>query len=144
MITTLVSYLSHSQIWALQEGTWLHVGGTTNRATLSFTNEMEDMLNDVPELRQPQGAGPRQAVSSNGSAQGSEAGRTQNSNASMQDNGAGQTANSSGSMQDDKAAQTQNGNGSLQGNRAAQNGRGNAARSKLEETESREVGGSNQ
>ena len=69
MITTLVSYLSHSQIWALQQGAWLHVGGTTNRATLSFTNEMEDMLNEVPELRQTGGAAPQQGAagaSSNG------------------------------------------------------------------------------
>lgn len=81
MITTLVSYLSHSQIWALQEGAWLHVGGTTNRATLSFTNEMEDMLNDVPELQEAQAAAPQQAVAGNGS---------------MQQNGAGQTQQGSG------------------------------------------------
>ena len=49
MITTIVSYLSHSQIWALQEGPWLHVGGKTNRATITFANEMDDMLNEVPE-----------------------------------------------------------------------------------------------
>ena len=149
MITTLVSYLSHSQIWALQEGTWLHVGGTTNRATLSFTNEMEDMLNDVPQLRQAEGAAPQQA-GAGGSAQGSAAGQTQNSNAGMQGNGAGrtgngngssqgsgagQTQNSNGSMQGNGAAQTQIGNGSGQSNGAAQNGSGNGARSKLEETE---------
>ena len=49
MITTIVSYLSHSQIWALQDGPWLHVGGKTNRATITFANEMDDMLNEVPE-----------------------------------------------------------------------------------------------
>ena len=49
MITTIVSYLSHSQIWALQDGGWLHVGGKTNRATITFANEMDDMLNEVPE-----------------------------------------------------------------------------------------------
>ena len=49
MITTIVSYLSHSQIWALQEGIWLHVGGRTNRAAITFANEMDDMLNEVPE-----------------------------------------------------------------------------------------------
>ena len=49
MITTIVSYLSHSQIWALQDGGWLHIGGKTNRATITFANEMDDMLNEVPE-----------------------------------------------------------------------------------------------
>ena len=128
MITTLVSYLSHSQIWALQEGDWLHVGGTTNRATLSFTNEMEDMLNDVPELRQPQAAALQQAAAENGNG---------NSNGSVQGNGAAQMQNSNGSAQ---------GNGSLSSNGAAQpqNGNGNGSTSKAEATEGREAGKSSQ
>ena len=32
MITTALSYLSHSQVWALQQGSLLHISGKTNRA----------------------------------------------------------------------------------------------------------------
>lgn len=49
MITTLVSYLSHSQIWALQEGGLLHIGGRTNRATLAFAGELSGILDQVPD-----------------------------------------------------------------------------------------------
>jgi len=48
-ITTLVSYLSHSQVWALQQGSTLHVGSRTNRATVSFGQEMELILDAMPE-----------------------------------------------------------------------------------------------
>lgn len=48
MITTLVSYLSHSQIWAVQKEGKLHVGGRTNRATLLFKDELREMLMAVP------------------------------------------------------------------------------------------------
>ncbi len=58
MITTLVSYLSHSQIWALQEEALLHIGGRTNRATLAFAGELSNILDKVPD----QGSG-RQAIS---------------------------------------------------------------------------------
>ena len=49
MITTLVSYLSHSQVWALQAGGTLHVGGRTNRATLTFQRELDELLAAMPE-----------------------------------------------------------------------------------------------
>ena len=49
MITTLVSYLSHSQIWALQQEGLLHVGGRTNRATLAFAGELSNVLDAVPD-----------------------------------------------------------------------------------------------
>jgi hypothetical protein len=49
MITTLVSYLSHSQIWALQEEGLLHIGGRTNRATLAFAGELSSVLDQVPD-----------------------------------------------------------------------------------------------
>lgn len=48
-VTTLVSYLSHSQVWALQEGASLHVGSRTNRATFQFGRDMEAVLDDMPE-----------------------------------------------------------------------------------------------
>ena len=53
MITTLVSYLSHSQIWALQQGSDLHIGGRTNRATFAFQQEMEDVMQAMPERLPP-------------------------------------------------------------------------------------------
>lgn len=81
MITTLVSYLSHSQIWALQEENWLHVGGTTNRATITFANDMEDMLNEVPELAQPQQQ--QQAAADWSGAEGNGARATANGNRSQ-------------------------------------------------------------
>ena len=56
MVTTLVSYLSHSQIWALQQGSSLHVGGRTNRATFTFMQELEDMLQAMPERLPPSSA----------------------------------------------------------------------------------------
>ncbi|PKU65808.1 cytochrome c biogenesis protein CCS1, chloroplastic isoform X1 [Dendrobium catenatum] len=50
MLTTCISYLSHSQIWALQDGTTVVVGGKTNRAKLEFPDEMNCLLDKVPEL----------------------------------------------------------------------------------------------
>ncbi|KAL5990123.1 hypothetical protein ACLOJK_011020 [Asimina triloba] len=50
MLTTCISYLSHSQIWALQDGTTLVIGGKTNRAKLEFPDEMNRMLDRVPEI----------------------------------------------------------------------------------------------
>lgn len=49
MITTLVSYLSHSQIWATEADGSLHVGGKTNRATMQFQQELSAMLDTVPD-----------------------------------------------------------------------------------------------
>ncbi|KAG7599929.1 ResB-like domain [Arabidopsis suecica] len=50
MLTTCISYLSHSQIWALQNGTTLVVGGRTNRAKNQFPDDMNRLLDQVPEL----------------------------------------------------------------------------------------------
>ncbi|ESW03858.1 hypothetical protein PHAVU_011G047800 [Phaseolus vulgaris] len=50
MITTCISYLSHSQIWALQDGTTVFVGGKTNRAKIEFPEEMNRLLDKVPEI----------------------------------------------------------------------------------------------
>lgn len=53
MLTSVVSYLSHSQVWALQEGGDLHVGGRTNRAILSFQDEYSSVLDRIPERPPP-------------------------------------------------------------------------------------------
>ena len=39
-VTTVVSYLSHSQVWALQQGRAVLVGGRTNRAKAAFRQEL--------------------------------------------------------------------------------------------------------
>lgn len=38
------------KIWALQDGTTVVIGGKTNRAKLEFPDEMNRMLDRVPEL----------------------------------------------------------------------------------------------
>ncbi|CAA7393818.1 unnamed protein product [Spirodela intermedia] len=50
MLTTCISYLAHSQIWALQDGTTVVIGGKSNRAKLEFPEEINRLLDRVPEL----------------------------------------------------------------------------------------------
>ncbi|KQK12999.1 cytochrome c biogenesis protein CCS1, chloroplastic [Brachypodium distachyon] len=50
MLTTCISYLSHAQLWALQDGTTVVIGGKSNRAKIEFSDEMNRLLNKVPEL----------------------------------------------------------------------------------------------
>ncbi|KAL1563977.1 copper chaperone [Salvia divinorum] len=50
MLTTCISFLSHSQIWALQDGTTVVIGGKTNRAKGEFPEDMNYLLDQVPEL----------------------------------------------------------------------------------------------
>ena len=53
MVTSFLSLLSHSQVWAVQSegggGTVLHVGGRSNRAKEEFKSELDDVLNQLPE-----------------------------------------------------------------------------------------------
>ncbi|KAK9825449.1 hypothetical protein WJX81_001648 [Elliptochloris bilobata] len=48
MVTTLVSYLSHAQVWALQEGSALHASGRSNRAKIGFADEVEAAYQALP------------------------------------------------------------------------------------------------
>lgn len=50
MLTTCISFLSHSQIWALQDGTAVVIGGKTNRAKVEFPDEMNRLLDQIPEI----------------------------------------------------------------------------------------------
>ncbi|XP_057964230.1 cytochrome c biogenesis protein CCS1, chloroplastic [Malania oleifera] len=50
MLTTCISFFSHSQVWALQDGTMVVVGGKTNRARGGFPEEMDRLLDQVPEI----------------------------------------------------------------------------------------------
>lgn len=38
-----------AQVWALQEGRDVHVGGKTNRAVAAFKGELDEVLEAVPE-----------------------------------------------------------------------------------------------
>jgi cytochrome c biogenesis protein len=44
MVGVVMSYVSHSQVWALQEGDRLFVGGRTNRAQVAFERELLAIL----------------------------------------------------------------------------------------------------
>lgn len=44
MLGVMMSYVSHSQIWALQKDSHLYVGGRTNRAQVAFERELLEVL----------------------------------------------------------------------------------------------------
>jgi cytochrome c biogenesis protein len=46
MAGVIMSYVSHSQVWALQVGDRLYLGGKTNRAQVSFESELIDLVTD--------------------------------------------------------------------------------------------------
>lgn len=50
MITTLISYVSHSQVWGLQQGSNVYVAGRSNRSKVLFEREMDQVLDAVPEV----------------------------------------------------------------------------------------------
>jgi cytochrome c biogenesis protein len=52
MISVIMSYVSHSQIWALKEGDRLYIGGKTNRAKVTFEREIVAILDDLDNLDQ--------------------------------------------------------------------------------------------
>ncbi|GAB1544352.1 cytochrome c biogenesis protein [Scytonema sp. NUACC21] len=47
MLGVVMSYFSHSQIWALQKDGCLYVGGKTNRAQVTFEREMLEILDSL-------------------------------------------------------------------------------------------------
>ncbi|MEG4091619.1 cytochrome c biogenesis protein [Microcoleus sp. Pol12B4] len=51
MLSVLMSYLSHSQIWALEKNGKLYIGGRTNRAQVSFEREVVEILDKLAELK---------------------------------------------------------------------------------------------
>lgn len=56
MITTLISYISHSQVWALQQGPNVYVVGRSNRSKVLFEQEVDAIIDAVPELPAEQAA----------------------------------------------------------------------------------------
>lgn len=57
MLSVLMSYLSHSQIWALEKDGKLYVGGRTNRAQVTFEREVVEILDKLAESKQEEGKG---------------------------------------------------------------------------------------
>jgi len=49
MLSVLMSYVSHSQVWALQAEGRLYVGGRTNRAQVAFEREIIEILDQVQQ-----------------------------------------------------------------------------------------------
>ncbi|MBD2013974.1 cytochrome c biogenesis protein [Microcoleus sp. FACHB-53] len=47
MLGVIMSYVSHSQIWALQKGDHFYIGGRTNRAQVAFEREVIEMLDQL-------------------------------------------------------------------------------------------------
>jgi cytochrome c biogenesis protein len=50
MLSVLMSYISHSQVWALTEGKTLYVGGRTNRAQIQFERELVEILSNAESM----------------------------------------------------------------------------------------------
>ncbi len=55
MLGVMMSYVSHSQVWALEQDKELYVGGKTNRAQVTFEREVIDILDSLEE--KPSGDG---------------------------------------------------------------------------------------
>ena len=49
MLGVVMSYVSHSQIWALQKHEQLYIGGRTNRAQVTFEREFFALLEQLPK-----------------------------------------------------------------------------------------------
>jgi cytochrome c biogenesis protein len=48
MVGVVLSYLSHSQVWAAQDGDRLYLGGRTNRAQVTFERELLGLVDRLP------------------------------------------------------------------------------------------------
>eukprot|EP00897_Mesotaenium_endlicherianum_P008685 jgi/Mesen1/7845/ME000419S07159 len=57
MLTTAISYLSHSQVWALQKGSTLYVGGKSNRGKADFERELNTLLDFLPDIKSDDSSG---------------------------------------------------------------------------------------
>ncbi|MEH1838027.1 MAG: cytochrome c biogenesis protein [Nostoc sp.] len=60
MLGVVMSYFSHSQIWALEKGDRLYVGGKTNRAQVAFEQEVLEILDRLSS--QPKGEEKKAAI----------------------------------------------------------------------------------
>ncbi|MFP4010015.1 MAG: cytochrome c biogenesis protein [Spirulinaceae cyanobacterium] len=64
MISTLMSYVSHSQVWALQQGDRFYVGGKTNRAQVTFEREIVALLDQLQAQKGQEGTPSETAMQS--------------------------------------------------------------------------------
>jgi cytochrome c biogenesis protein len=53
MLSVLMSYVSHSQVWALSDDGTVYVGGRTNRGQILFERELVDVLEQSSSLPKP-------------------------------------------------------------------------------------------
>ena len=53
MLGVVMSYFSHSQIWALQTDKTLYIGGKTNRAQVAFEQEILEILDQLSAVKKP-------------------------------------------------------------------------------------------
>ena len=53
MLGVVMSYFSHSQIWALQTDKTLYIGGKTNRAQVAFEQEVLEILDKLSAVKKP-------------------------------------------------------------------------------------------
>ncbi len=56
MLSVLMSYVSHSQVWALSDDDTVYVGGRTNRGQILFERELVDVLEQSGSLPEPTAA----------------------------------------------------------------------------------------
>ena len=61
MIGVVMSYFSHSQIWALQDGDRFYLGGKTNRAKVTFEREILAILEKVQDTEKSDSPQPEQS-----------------------------------------------------------------------------------
>jgi cytochrome c biogenesis protein len=59
MLGVILSYVSHSQIWALKTADSFYIGGRTNRAQVMFEREVLDMLDQLSASSLPLPASPQ-------------------------------------------------------------------------------------
>ncbi len=52
MVGVVMSYVSHSQIWALRTGDRLYIGGRTNRAQVTFEREFISLIDSIQHPEQ--------------------------------------------------------------------------------------------
>jgi len=51
MLGVVMSYVSHSQVWALTEGDCFYIGGKTNRSQVLFEREMLEILEELNQIK---------------------------------------------------------------------------------------------
>lgn len=62
MLGVIMSYVSHSQIWALQQDDRFYVGGKTNRAQVAFEREILEILDQLSVQSTTEASGAAEAI----------------------------------------------------------------------------------